>query len=127
MPCDYAVDHPARMLTITGDGAVSMEERRKCVHRIMGDLSLKGKYHLLINMDRATVSPTADEIPLVSLLIDQLKMKLNGRVAIYNTRVGHVTTSHLVAHTANGISDRVKAFFDENEARNWLHQERIVQ
>jgi hypothetical protein len=96
-----------------------MKERDDCVNRIIHDQSIDSKHHILIDVCEVTNSPSPDDLPLIVSLIEILQSKFKGRVAILNTRVGHVTFTHLITLSAC-CGDNVQAFQTENEAREWL-------
>ena len=120
MPFDYAIDRENRLLTITGSGHASMDDRYDLVQRVMNDQSIDGSYQVLIDVCGVSNSPSAGDIGSVASLIERLQSKFRGRVAILNTGVGHVTVTNLIALVADYGDDNVRAFLSGNEAREWL-------
>jgi len=97
-----------------------MEERCDCVDRLMHDQLIEGTYNILIDVSQVSNSPTSEEMHSIVSLIEKMNSKFGGRLALVNTHVGHVTITDLIALSACGGSDDVRAFMIENEARAWL-------
>ena len=120
MPFDYIFDADSQILTIIGTEPSSMDQRYECIQRIMNDPILNGRIHVLIDISRITATPTPDNARSVVTLIQLLIDKFMSRVAIMHNRVGHATTTHLVALYANRNQYSVRAFLDNTAARDWL-------
>jgi hypothetical protein len=120
MPFSYKVDPENQLITIMGSGYASMEERYECIHRIMKDQSIDGKYSILINVCQVSNGPTPDNMLSIVSLVERLQSKFGGRVAIVNTQIGHVTITNLIALSAHCGADSVRAFLCENDALEWL-------
>ncbi len=120
MPFDYTIDPANQLITITGTGPATLQERIDCVKRMMNDQSIAGEFHILIDVCRVSNSPSSGDIRSIVSLIELLLVKFKGRVAILNTHAGHVTVTHLIALSAVSGPDDVRAFMAEEEAREWL-------
>lgn len=120
MPFEYSYDPQAGLIRIVGRGAVSMDDRIRCVRRLLDDADLPARAEILIEVNAVEAAPVADDIRVIALLIERLQSKFSGRVAIANLTVGHVTLSHLVALSVSGGHDRVRVFASEEEACDWL-------
>ncbi len=120
MPFSYRVEPENRLLYIQGDGHASLEERYHCVNQIMTDRSITPNLHVLINVCQVSNIPSTDDIGPIVSLVERLQSKFRGRVAIVNGAVGHVTVTNLISLSANCGHDKVRPFFSEDEAREWL-------
>jgi len=110
----------SNLLTITGTGTVSIEERYDCLSRLVWDKTIAPNIHILIDVRRVTNVPTTEECFSIITLIDQLQFRFTGRLAILNNGTGRVTTTHLIVAGAKSGPDKLKAFISEPAARQWL-------
>jgi hypothetical protein len=122
MPFDYAYEPENRLLTITGKGDVSLEDRYDCVRRMMSDKSADKESNILINVCEVTNKPSSDDIPAIVSLIMRLRTRYGGRIAILNTVAGHVTLTNLIALSADIDDGKVRAFLSDTEALKWLKE-----
>jgi len=120
MSFDYTVDTENQLITITGLGHASMEERYACVQRMLNNRSIGSEHNILINVCQVINAPLPGDIDSIVSLIERLQSKFKGRVAILNTAAGHVTFTNLITLSAHCGPDIVRAFLSENEAREWL-------
>jgi hypothetical protein len=120
MPFGYTVNRTCSIITITGSGTVTMAERYDCVQRLMQDRALDKEHHVLIDVSQVDNSPTVDELTAIVALVERMQAKFGGRVAILNTRIGHVSITDIIALSVYRGRDRVQAFLSESEARAWL-------
>lgn len=120
MGINYFYDSVNGLLQVVGSGDVSLEDRIVSVKRMLEDLSLPKQAHILINVDGITNAPGTNDFSKIAVLIDRLRTRFGGRVAIVNALTGHVTTSHLIAMSVLSEEDNVQVFSSEAMARAWL-------
>jgi hypothetical protein len=84
------------------------------------DKTLPDKLSILIDVSAASNGPSTHEIAGIRILIEKLRSRFGGRIAIFNNAVGHVWLSHLIAYTIEGGIGEVQAFVSESEAKEWL-------
>ncbi|MBI1176909.1 hypothetical protein GC207_05665 [bacterium] len=123
MAFKYFYEEQTSLLNIVGYGEVTMDERVRCVQRVLADPDLANCSAIIIDVNEVTNPPNVDEVPFVARLIDKLRTRFGGRVAIVNAVGGHVTASHMVALSAVGEYDHVRVFQSEIAAREWLKRQ----
>lgn len=66
--------------------------------------------------------PTSDEMWRVASFLETLLARFTGRMAIIPSKVGDVSTAHLIAFGADKGTERVRVFSTKSDARGWLLQ-----
>lgn len=127
MPFSYRVEPENRLIYILGEGHVSMEERYDCVNRLVTDQSLDRGLHILINVCEVSNLPSSLDISSIVSLVEKLQTRFRGRVAIVNAVVGHVTVTSLISLSAECGENKVRSFFTEDEAREWLNSGKTLR
>jgi uncharacterized protein (DUF2384 family) len=120
MAFDYTYDADNHVIVLTGTSSVTIDDRTKCVSRMVEDRALPDIAAVLIDVCHAENSPSNDEILMMSRLVERMQARFHSRIAILNTSVGHLTLSHLVALSAVACDRAVQVFTSEKEARAWL-------
>ena len=123
MPLTYSLDFEQKLVTIIGTGDVTMKERHAAVNELMNHAAPDGHWHCLLLVSGITNHLQADEIFEAGFLLNRLKSRFYGRLAIVDTRAGHVTLTNLVAMTATnmGADNTLRSFMSKDAARIWLH------
>lgn len=119
MAYEYDFEPQDAIVVLRGSGAVSMTERLTIVEHILGDPSLPATASVLIDVTDVDRSNETPDIDALTRLVQKLRSRFRGRVAIVNSAVGHAMVSYLVALAIDDPS--VKAFVSSTEARPWLH------
>jgi hypothetical protein len=120
MALEYSYDPKARLVHIVGRGIVSLNDRIQMVDRLLDDPNVASGAAILIDVNAVENAPTPEEIWAIGMLIERLRSRIQGRLTIVNTRVGHVTLSHLVAYSVREAQSQVQVFTREEAARDWL-------
>ena len=115
----YTLSPDKTLLTISGAGNASIEERYSCVGKILTDSMLPNSCDIVIDINEVSIPPSSSELREIVYLIGVLRRRFAKRVAILNGRVGHATTSQLIALMVESSS--VKAFLTEDEMNKWLY------
>jgi hypothetical protein len=121
MPFEYTLSSDKTLLTIRGAGGASMADRHSCVQKILKDSTLPSSCDIVIDVDNVSGAPSSSELREIAYLIDVLHKRFAKRVAILNGRVGHVTTSQVIALLTESAS--VRAFLTVDEMKEWLSTE----
>jgi hypothetical protein len=122
MPFEHIVDHDTRLVVVRGNGEGSVEETIDSARRLLEDQSIHPNYHFMFVVDDIALYPTTVEMSRIAFLLETLLSRFKGRMAIVTSRVGRVTTAHLIANGADNGNERLRAFIWEAEARKWLAQ-----
>lgn len=109
-----------RLITVSGNGLVTLSDRFECVDRMLHDKSMPALSSILIDVRYFTNSPSPSEVPWIGQLINRLRTRFLAKVAIVTSTVGHVTVSQLIAFEADSMAKNVKAFTSLSEAIQWL-------
>lgn len=120
MPVTTVYDVGAKLIHLYGEGVVSMEDRRRWVGQVFKNPEYSSEADILVDVCQVSNAPEGAEYLLVAELIKLLRSRFSGRIAILNTRAGHVTTSNLIALTADLSQKFVRVFYEEEAARAWL-------
>ncbi len=122
MPFDHMIDRGARLVVIKGRGEGSVEETADSARRLLEDQSICTDYSFQFVVDDIALDPTPDQMRRIIFLLRMMLSRFSGHMAIVTSHVGRVTAANLIAFTADGGVGRLRAFFWENEAREWLLQ-----
>ncbi len=120
MAFGYTYDPQTSIIRIAGEGEVSMEERVNLVGGLLSNPQINDRAAVLIVVDRVTNAPTVEEMGVIGVLINRLQSRFQGRVAIVNVTVGHVTLSQFISALASGPFREVMVFSSEVVATEWL-------
>jgi len=115
---EYCYEPQDALVVLRGSGSVSMAERSAIVEQILIDASLPAAASVLIDVTDVDRSNETPDIDSLTRLVQKLRSRFRGRVAIVNSAVGHTMVSYLVALAIDDPS--VKAFVSNIEARPWL-------
>lgn len=120
MALDIIYDGTSGMLRIVGSGVVTMEDYTECFRRVFTAPEYAATRHILFNVSGIT-SPLMDgDVSGILTIIKSIRLRIPGRMAIVNTRVGHVTISHIIALSSDPTQRSVRAFLVEEDAQAWL-------
>jgi hypothetical protein len=122
MPFEHVVDHDSRFVIVRGSGEGSVAETADSARRLLEDQSIGTDYRFMFVVDEIALHPTSGEMLSIVYLFKQLRSRFKGRVGIVTSRVGRVTTAHLIAAAVDGGADNTRAFTTESQARQWLFQ-----
>lgn len=123
MPFSYTVEPENRLLCMLGSGQVSMEDRYVCVDQILSDQSIDENLNILIDVCLVANCPSPGDISSIIALVERLKSRFMGRVAIVNATAGHVTITNFISFGAERGGNSVRSFYSDSEARKWLCSE----
>lgn len=118
MPIATSYQAGSRLLSIVGEGTVTMEEREESFRQMIENPNYSDQADILANVSGITNPPT--NFKDVSNLIQLLMSRFSGRIAIVNTHVGHVTLSHFIVLSADQTEELIRVFSSEVAARVWL-------
>lgn len=118
MACEYEYVPQDALVVLRGEGTVSMSERLAIVEQILADPVLPVAASVLIDVTDVDRSNETPDIEAITSLVQKLRLRFRGRVAIVNSAVGHMLVSYLVALAID--DPNVKAFVSNTEARPWL-------
>ena len=118
MPFKYTLSPDKKMLTISGNGDASIEDRHFCVKKILEDITLPGSCDVVIDVNNLSGQPSNSGAREIAYLVNVLRERFAKRVAILNGRVGHATASQIIALLTDSVS--VRAFLTEDEMNEWL-------
>lgn len=121
MPLEYIFEPNAQLLRIVGHGVVTVEDRIQFVDRMFQDAALPEKADVLIEIGEVSNAPQGADMFAIGALINRLRARFRGRVAIVNATVGHVTISNLIALSSESDFQAVRVFASTNEAREWFN------
>jgi hypothetical protein len=122
MPFEHIVDHGIHLVVVRGSEEGSVAETTDSARRLLEDQSICTDYSFMFVVDDIALYPTPVEMSSIVFLLGIMLSRFSGRMAIVTSRVGRVTTAHLVASSADNGIGRVRAFTSESEARKWLLQ-----
>jgi hypothetical protein len=122
MPLTTSYDAEKQLIRLTGEGSVSMDERRHCIGQMFANSEYANESDILVNVSGIANAPVGSEFLEIAKFIVLLHSRFSGRIAIVNAQVGHTTISHLVALSADLSQDFVRVFYSNAEASAWLDQ-----
>ena len=120
MALDISYDDASGLLRIVGSGVVTMEDRRKCFGHIFSAPEYAAARHVLINASEITNAPMDGDMPGMVNIVKSVRSRFPGRMAIVNSRAGHVTVSNIIAISSDPVDLSVKVFFTEGDALVWI-------
>jgi hypothetical protein len=91
-----------------------------CVRSILCDPKKSQNAHVLIVASAVENRPDFGEESKIATPVSDHQAQFAGRVAIANSAVGHATTTASIAVLTGGVSQNIRAFFDDDAARDWL-------
>ena len=122
MPLTTHYDVQTHLIWVVGNGDVSMDDRFHCFRQILDSSEYNNGSDVLVDVNRVTNSPVGDEYQTIAKLVTALHSRFTGRIAIVNTRPGYVTTSNLIALSADLSQSFARTFHSEQEAMVWIKQ-----
>ena len=120
MPFQMEIDHGRKLVRIIGSGAATMPERHDCIRDVLRDVRSGDPYNAIINVANVTTAPTEQDRMMIGMLVSKLMTHLKGKLAIVNSRPGHILISAFIAFDAEGRNLPVRTFLTEMEAMSWF-------
>ena len=120
MPFAHSFEPENSLLSIVGEGDVSIQDRTECVQDILSDSSLPDKCNILLDIGLVSNDPRPEDAQQMVYLIKRLQERFRGNMAILTLPTRHVTLTHLLAASSSTESRKVKAFMSVDGAKQWL-------
>lgn len=120
MALDLTYDDASAMLTISCSGVVTLEDRIECFRHVFSAPEYAALRHLLVNVSEVTNAPMDGDLAGVINVLKGVRARIPGRIAVVNSRAGHVTISNLIAMSADPVDLSVKVFLAEEGALTWI-------
>ena len=114
MGLSYSHDPVSCVLRIVGEGPISIKDRIDFFAELQADKSL------IVTVSDITTTPTIQDVGAIAGFAGQLLARFSGKLAIVNSRAGHVTISHIVGMRADDGSDRVRVYMSDEAALTWI-------
>lgn len=124
MPFEHLVDEDLRLVTVRGPGPLEpgtgASETEESIGRLLRDPRIGPGYRLLIVIGDDAPALAPEEVLRIDELVQLLRLRVSGPIAIAVSGVGRATAANLIALRSDDPSTPVRVFLGERAAREWL-------